>query len=204
MLQTIKMIPKGFGALLNFIIANTIGRIVYNGQYFKGRHFQKWYSTGWKWVTRGILFQKILGYNRNVPFPVSEKIFVGNYKNIEFDINDLNIFHVFGDYYQAWNEGKIIIGSGTYIAPNVGIITSNHDLYDLDKRMPAKNVKIGEKCWIGMNSMILPGVELGEHTIVGAGSVVTKSFKEGNCVIAGNPAKKIKDLQGEEVMKNEN
>lgn len=93
---------------------------------------------------------------------------------------------------------------GSYIAPNVGIITSNHDLYDLDKRMPAQNVKIGKKCWIGMNSMILPGVELGEHTIVGAGSVVTKSFKKGNCVIAGNPARKIRDLSREEVIKNEN
>lgn len=111
MFKIIKKILRGIVALLYFIIANTIGRIVYNGKYFKGRHFHKWYSIGWKWVTRGILFQKILGYNREVPFPVSEKIFVGNYKNIEFDINDLNIFHVFGDYYQAWNEGKITIGS---------------------------------------------------------------------------------------------
>ena len=53
---------------------------------------------------------------------------------------------------------------------------------------------IGQGCWIGMNSVILPGVVLGEKTIVGAGSVVTKSFLEGYCVIAGNPAKKIKDL----------
>lgn len=46
-----------------------------------------------------------------------------------------------------------------------------------------------------MNCSILPGVTLGEHTIVGAGSVVTKSFPEGNCVIAGNPARKIKELE---------
>jgi acetyltransferase-like isoleucine patch superfamily enzyme len=47
-----------------------------------------------------------------------------------------------------------------------------------------------------MNAVILPGVTLGDHTIVGAGSVVTKSFENGNCVIAGNPAKIIKNLEG--------
>lgn len=45
-----------------------------------------------------------------------------------------------------------------------------------------------------MNSVILPGVTLGNHTIVGAGSVVTKSFPEGNCVIVGNPGRVIKKL----------
>ena len=45
-----------------------------------------------------------------------------------------------------------------------------------------------------MNSIILPGVKLGDKTIVGAGSIVTKSFEEGNCVIVGNPAKIIKKL----------
>ena len=46
-----------------------------------------------------------------------------------------------------------------------------------------------------MNAVILPGVELGEKTVVGAGAVVTKSFKEGHCVIGGNPAKLIKKLE---------
>jgi len=45
-----------------------------------------------------------------------------------------------------------------------------------------------------MNSIILPGVLLGEKTIVGAGSVVTKSFPDGNCIVAGNPAKVIRNL----------
>ncbi|WP_371860829.1 DapH/DapD/GlmU-related protein [Terrabacter aerolatus] len=53
---------------------------------------------------------------------------------------------------------------------------------------------IGDDCWIGMNSVILPGVILGSRTTVGAGSVVTKSFPEGNCIVAGNPAKIIKQL----------
>ncbi|MCZ6594930.1 MAG: hypothetical protein O6943_08450 [Bacteroidetes bacterium] len=47
----------------------------------------------------------------------------------------------------------------------------------------------GDYSWAGMNSVILPRVKLGTHTIVAAGSVVAKSFPEGYCVIAGSPAK---------------
>ena len=48
-----------------------------------------------------------------------------------------------------------------------------------------------------MNSVVMPGVTLGPRTIVGAGAIVTKSFPEGYCIIAGIPAKKIKDLDQE-------
>ena len=48
-----------------------------------------------------------------------------------------------------------------------------------------------------MNSVILPGVRLGTRTIVGSGSVVTKSFPEGYCIIAGSPAKIIRHLDKE-------
>ena len=60
-----------------------------------------------------------------------------------------------------------------------------------------KEVCIDDYCWIGMNVVILPGVHLGPRTIVGAGSVVTKSFPNGYCVIGGNPAKLIKELDKE-------
>lgn len=83
---------------------------------------------------------------------------------------------------------------GCIIAPNCGFITANHNFDEFDKHYDGKDIIIGDNCWIGMNSTILPGVVLGNHTIVGAGSVVTKSFTEGHCVIAGNPAKIIKRL----------
>ena len=47
---------------------------------------------------------------------------------------------------------------------------------------------------IGASSIILPEVKLGNHIVIGAGSVVTKSFVEDNVLLAGNPAKKIKNL----------
>lgn len=90
--------------------------------------------------------------------------------------------------------GVISIGSGTYIAQNVGLITENHDINNLDNHLKSQNISIGRNCWIGMNSVILPGVVLGDKTIVGAGAVVTSSFPKGHIVIAGVPARVIKEL----------
>lgn len=97
-----------------------------------------------------------------------------------------------GTYIEATNG--IFIGDYTNLGPNVGLISSNHDVIDNNKHVPAPPIKIGAFCWLGMNSVVLPGVELGDFCIVGAGSVVTKSFAEGYCVIAGNPAQLIKQL----------
>ena len=177
------------------IVAQVIGYLFYNRKYLKGKEFSSYkYSSGWRWVMECFFIQKIIGYQRHIPYPVSFRMQVMNWENIVFDVNDLSNFQKSGSYFQAASDAHIYIGKGTYIAANVGIITANHDLNDLDKPAPGKDVVIGEKCWIGMNSMILPGTKLGNHTIVGAGSVVTKSFIDGNCVIAGNPAKIIKHL----------
>lgn len=165
-------------------------------QYLSGRWFTEENNyIGWNWVIRTAKERRNSGVNLNVPWPVSSRSQVVGARNIIFDPDDLNNFQHFGCYFQG--KGKIVIGKGTYIAPNVGIITANHDLTDLDKNAPPKDVVIGEKSWIGMNSMILPGVCLGPHTVVGAGSVVTKSFVEGYCVLAGNPAREIKKIEEE-------
>lgn len=101
-----------------------------------------------------------------------------------------------GNYIEASNG--ISIGDFTNIGPNVGIISANHDFINNSMHATASPISIGKFCWIGMNAMILPSVELGDFTIVGAGSVVTKSFTEGYCVIAGNPAAIIKYLDKNE------
>ncbi|MDG0811834.1 acyltransferase [Cohnella rhizosphaerae] len=56
-------------------------------------------------------------------------------------------------------------------------------------------ISIGDNCFIGARSILLPGVTLANNIIVGAGSVVTKSFYEEGILIAGNPAKKISDVE---------
>lgn len=175
-----------------FLFGNTIGRLAYPTKVFNSVHFKGISGWGWQWVTHGFFFQRILGINSSVPWPCSSRVMITNPSNIIFDIDDLNNFQTGGNYFQSF--GKIHIGKGSFIAPNVGIITQNHDLSNPQNRDEAKDVIIGEKCWIGMNSIILPGVVIGDHTIVGAGAVVTKSFPEGYCVIAGNPAKLIKSI----------
>lgn len=134
--------------------------------------------------------QKVLGFNRSAYWPVHFTSKVTGANNIIIGEESAPGWSP-GCYIQG--IGQIEIGDLVRIAPNVGIISANHSLEDINKHVLSK-VKIGSYSWIGMNAVILPGVELGEHTIVGAGSIVTKSFQEGYCVIAGNPARKIKDI----------
>lgn len=145
--------------------------------------FLKWYD------------QKILGKNDGPYWPVHPTSTVGGWQNIYCGI-ETSPGYSFGNYISA-HVGTIYIGDYTQIAPNVGIISQNHSLTD-NRKYEAKDVKIGNYCWIGMGAIILPGVHLGDYTIVAAGAIVSKSFHDGFCVIAGNPAKIIKNLNPSE------
>ena len=91
----------------------------------------------------------------------------------------------------------IEIGDETMIAPNV--LITDHDGHSHKPELrwtdkgEAKEIYIGKRCWIGANCIILKGTEIGENTIIGAGSVVSGKC-EKNSVYAGNPAKKIRNL----------
>jgi acetyltransferase-like isoleucine patch superfamily enzyme len=136
--------------------------------------------------------QKVLGLggNKNAYWPVDPNSQVYNVENIIVGV-DAYPGIMKGCYIQGM--GGIEIGDYTQIAPNVVIVSANHDVYDSRKHKPAA-VKIGRYCWIGAGAKIMPGVCLGDWTIVGAGAVVTKSFSDGYCVIGGVPAKYIKAL----------
>ena len=175
----------------------------YDRKYLRG----KWFSgklgglcsIGWEWVVHDALARIRTHENKEAKFPISPMCRAISPENIIFDPDDLNNFQSFGIYYQAL--GPIKIGKGSYIGPNVGLITSNHDVRDPENHMQPEGITLGEKCWIGMNSVILEGVVLGPHTTVGAGSVVTKSFPDGYCIVAGNPAhviREIKELESNE------
>lgn len=186
---------------LFYIIGHIETVFNYDGKYLQGKWFKGKYgsfgSVGWQWVVCSARARRRYKINTSAKFPVSIGCRVVHPENIFFHPDDLNNFQSFGIYYQAIE--KITIGKGSFIGPNVGLITANHDTSDLNSHQEAKPITLGENCWIGMNSIILPGVTLGPNTTVGAGSVVTKSFPEGHCIIAGNPARLLRQLDlGEE------
>lgn len=138
--------------------------------------------------------QKMIGFNRRVYWPVHFTSKVNQWQNILVGV-DTSPGYEPGCYIQG--IGRIHIGDYTEIAQNVGIISANHDQYNHSEHDRGDMVRIGSYCWIGMAAIILPGVELGDFTVVGAGSVVTKSFPQGYVVIAGNPASVIRHLDPE-------
>jgi acetyltransferase-like isoleucine patch superfamily enzyme len=175
------------------VVAKMLGGLFFDKKYLRGKFFGS-DGVGWLWVWRSILWQKIFRMNAHVPYPVSPFILIPYPESIEFDVDSLNVFQGIGNYFcTQWNS-KIIIGKNVWIAPNVGIISANHDLENPGLPGKGEVTKIGDDCWIGMNATILPGVEIGAHTIVGAGSVVTKSFPGGKVIIGGNPACIIKSV----------
>jgi len=145
-------------------------------------------------INFGLWFkQKVLnwGGNREAYWPVHWTSKIYDVDRIVVGV-DAYPGYMNGCYIQG--KGGIEIGDYTQVAPNVAIVSANHDLYDTRKHIEAP-VHVGKYCWIGAGATILPGTNLGDWTIVGAGAVVTKSFPDGFCVIAGNPARVIKVLE---------
>ena len=95
------------------------------------------------------------------------------------------------------DDTHIYVGDHTMIAPNVTIATAAHPLFAEEREKGMQYnlpVKIGKRCWIGAGAIILPGVTVGDDTVIGAGSVVTKDIPSG-VVAVGNPCRVIKTLE---------
>lgn len=141
------------------------------------------------------IFQRIFRINGDVDIPVHFTSRIAAYQNIKLvkDETTVRSFAVSGGcYIQAING--IEIGENFLFAPGVKIISANHDFKDREKSVKTPPIRIGKNVWIGANAVILPGVEIGDNCIIAAGSIVTKSFKENNLVIGGNPARVIKKI----------
>ena len=104
----------------------------------------------------------------------------------------------------------VTIGDNVFFGPNISIMTALHSLiaeernfyFNKEKGHQTDNeygkpITIGNNCWIGGNVTILPGVNIHDNVVVGAGSVVTHDLESG-ALYAGNPAKKIRDITKED------
>ncbi len=91
----------------------------------------------------------------------------------------------------------VTIGSRSFFAPNVQVYTATHPLNHKERSSGveyAKPISIGEDVWIGGSAVICPGVSIGDRTVIGAGSVVTKDIPS-DVVAVGNPCKVIRRLK---------
>lgn len=110
--------------------------------------------------------------------------------------------HVGRNFYANFNcifldVCPIHIGNDVMFGPGVSLVTPEHPLDPVERNSGlefGKPISIGNNCWMGADVTVIGGVTIGENVVVGAGSVVTKSFGD-NVVIAGNPAKVIKTIK---------
>ncbi len=92
-------------------------------------------------------------------------------------------------------RGHISIGSNVNLAPEVMLLTASHDPDDADFGQILRPIVIEDYVWIATRATILPGVRLGHGAVVGAGAVVTGDVAP-NWIVAGNPARPIRQRQG--------
>ena len=128
--------------------------------------------------------QNILDINNEIPWMVHFTSYV--HGNVTIGENVWISFAVSGGCYIQGGNG-VTIGDNSIFGPGVKIISANHDPEDIGKWIKENPIKIGKNCWIGSNAVLLPGIELGDNVVVGAGAVVTRSFPD-NALLIGVPA----------------
>ena len=110
-------------------------------------------------------------------------IHFGNYVYANFNLTAVDDTHIY-------------VGDGTLFGPNVTVATAGHPIYTPLREQGYQfnaPVHIGKCCWIGAGSIILPGVTIGDNTVIGAGSVVTRDIP-ANVVAVGNPCRVMRPI----------
>lgn len=141
----------------------------------------------------------IKGNNNNIC--ISNKVFLKDTDiHIEDNGNEIYIGEkttIFGKTHLACTEGKkILIGKDCMFSTDITFRTGDsHSIVDINgKRInDAQNIIIGNHIWIGNKVILTKGVEICDNSIIGTGSIVTKKFDKNGLLIAGVPAKEIKE-----------
>ena len=147
-------------------------------------------NTAPKAEQRAQLFQELIGragsdpdVNPNFRCEFGDNIHVGD--------------HFYANYDCVMLDGApITIGDNVLFGPKVGLYTSNHLFDAMERKLGgciAKPITVGNRCWLAANVTVLPGVTIGDDTIIGAGSVVTHDIP-ANVIAAGNPCQVLRPI----------
>lgn len=159
--------------------------IFFYPRYNRPRHgYLKHYQVLWQYF----FMQKVVGFNRFVPWPVDFRTKIRGWKFIEkgimCDPGDNT-----GIYINAY--GGLKMGDNVGISSNTVIVTTNHDKYDHRKIGKKRGVTIGSNVWIGANCTILPGTHIGDEVTIGAGCVISGVIPSKSTVVRGENHIKI-------------
>ena len=144
---------------------------------FRNRAYQKVFKTGKKFIpSDNVRFYRTHG-RKDGKITIGNNVICSNNVTVDF-------------------SGEVIIGDNVTISEEALILSHKHDSKKLSHRsdkscIPLKT-ELKNGCWIGAKAIILPGVTVGEYSIVGAGAVVTKDVAL-HTIVVGNPAKFIKN-----------
>ncbi|PZX52082.1 acyltransferase [Algoriphagus chordae] len=169
---------------VKFLYQNRIRHSVFSFGFYKS------------WAKRLLLLPMLIkassfsNYLKRSGAGISGLSFVGKV-NFEGDLSNFSIGDnsFIGKVYVSLHD-DIVIGKNVCINDGVKLLTGSHDVNDPNWGLITKPIIIDDFVWIGMNSIILPGVHLKRGVVVGAGAVVSKSVGIGQ-IVAGNPAKVI-------------
>jgi len=141
---------------------------------------QKGYGS-YGWIFKEFfIMQKIIGFNRRIPWPVHFTTVIRSWEKIEkgicCDPGDNR-----GIYINA--SGGLKFGNDVEIGPNTTIVTVNHYKYDYRKNGFKMGITIGNHVWIGSNCVITAGVNIGDNVVIGAGSVIRQDVPSNTIVM---------------------
>lgn len=135
------------------------------------------------------------------PFEVGKKTIIEDFSTINNGVGSV----IIGDHTLIGMSnviiGPVTIGNNIIFAQHVVVSGLNHDYQNMDQpihrqKVSTKPIVIEDECWIGANSVIMAGITIGKHSVVAAGSVVTKDVPP-NSVVAGNPARIVKQFNAD-------
>jgi len=161
---------------------DTLLRVVVKSIYPQYKRPRRGYVLNYFILKRYLFWQKILGINRKVQWPVHFTSIINSPHNITKGIcsdpgDNLGIYINAG--------GGLTIGNNVNIGQNTTITTTNHYKYDHRKLGFKKGIIIGDNVWVGANCCIIAGVTIGDNVTIGAGCVIRKDIPD-NCTVMGS------------------